>query len=141
MKQYELELMRFAIQQQVSKSLIEAGISCPVEVVAREFARRLVFEFSIRVPGKKEKREVSRKKEQRTFAWPRDWWQAFRQRWLPAWWLRRWPVQMHVEITVREDVTEIHETRVCPHVHVPEQRSHLYFVAGLPEPDYRRYGL
>lgn len=25
---------------------------------------------------------------------PADWWQAFRQRWLPAWWLRRHPVAM-----------------------------------------------
>ena len=25
--------------------------------------------------------------------YPADWWQAFRERWLPAWWLRRWPVQ------------------------------------------------
>jgi hypothetical protein len=23
---------------------------------------------------------------------PRDWWQAVRQRWCPAWWLRRYPV-------------------------------------------------
>lgn len=24
--------------------------------------------------------------------YPADWWQAFRQRWAPAWWLRRYPV-------------------------------------------------
>lgn len=28
----------------------------------------------------------------KTFRYPRDWWQAFRERWFPRWWLRRWPV-------------------------------------------------
>jgi hypothetical protein len=28
---------------------------------------------------------------------PAGWWQAFRQRWAPAWWLRRWPVVMRTE--------------------------------------------
>lgn len=27
---------------------------------------------------------------------PRDWWQAFRERWLPKWWLKRWPVVYEV---------------------------------------------
>ena len=31
--------------------------------------------------------------EQRiTAIWPRDWWQAVKQRFAPAWFLRRWPV-------------------------------------------------
>jgi hypothetical protein len=25
------------------------------------------------------------------FYYPADWWQAFRVRWFPKWWLRRWP--------------------------------------------------
>jgi hypothetical protein len=24
---------------------------------------------------------------------PADWWQAFRERWMPKWWLDRWPVK------------------------------------------------
>jgi hypothetical protein len=135
--------MRYAMQRRIGRDVLEAGINASfhVDVIARDFARDVVMEFSARMPGKKEKRETSREKERRTFAWPRDWWQAFRQRWMPAWWLKRWPVQMHVEeVVVSENVTEIHETRVCPHVRVPEDRRHLCFVAGIPEPDYRVYG-
>ena len=29
------------------------------------------------------------------FKWPRDWWQAFRERWCPRWWLARHPVLYH----------------------------------------------
>jgi len=25
--------------------------------------------------------------------YPRDWWQAFRERWFPRWWLKRYPVK------------------------------------------------
>lgn len=28
-----------------------------------------------------------------TAQWPQDWWQAFRLRWFPPWWLARWPVE------------------------------------------------
>ncbi len=36
--------------------------------------------------------------------WPADWWQAFRERWFPAWWLRRWPVRYKsVSIKEKED--------------------------------------
>ena len=28
-----------------------------------------------------------------TYTWPRGWLQAVRERWLPAWWLRRHPVE------------------------------------------------
>ena len=29
------------------------------------------------------------------YSWPRDWWQAVRQRWCPRWWLARHPVLLH----------------------------------------------
>jgi hypothetical protein len=28
-------------------------------------------------------------------SYPEDWWEAVKQRWAPAWALRRWPVKMH----------------------------------------------
>lgn len=28
-------------------------------------------------------------------AWPADWWQALKDRWLPEWALKRWPVKLH----------------------------------------------
>jgi hypothetical protein len=41
------------------------------------------------------------------YEWPHDWWQAVRQRWLPAWWLAKHPVKMHVE---RVDVLATYPT-------------------------------
>lgn len=41
--------------------------------------------------------------------WPADWWQAFRERWVPAWWLRRWPVQYE-----RVDVDIQQYGPICP---------------------------
>lgn len=55
--------------------------------------------------------------------YPADWWQAFRERWFPAFWLRRWPVQ-YVEIS-------IHQPRfkaVCPHLRVNQQGPHIEFL-------------
>lgn len=49
---------------------------------------------------------------------PRDWWQALRERWLPAWWLRRHPVRC------REIVTHHHYIRSCPHL-VVEDKPHI----------------
>lgn len=58
-------------------------------------------------------------------SWPADWWEAFRERWFPVWWLRRWPVK-------RKGVAVHKETwRVCPHLNcgtVPQQRRHLEFL-------------
>ncbi len=56
--------------------------------------------------------------------WPTDWWQAFRERWFPAWWLRRWPV--------RYNTVSVHKQlfgRVCPHIHEPEQKKHLQWMS------------
>lgn len=32
-------------------------------------------------------------KEEKLASYPRDWWQAVKQRWFPFWILRRWPVE------------------------------------------------
>lgn len=43
--------------------------------------------------------------------WPADWWQAFRERWFPGWWLARRPVQ-YERIHVDKKIF----SAVCPHV-------------------------
>ena len=55
---------------------------------------------------------------------PRDWWQHFRQRWMPEFWLRRHPVRMRlIEKTVIWE-------RICPHTRVPQESTHLRWLAG-----------
>ena len=41
--------------------------------------------------------------EPRTIKYPRDWWQAFKQRWFPEWALKRWPVMnttLHISAAI-----------------------------------------
>jgi len=45
---------------------------------------------------------------------PKDWWQAFKERWFPKWLLRRYPVQYHEE---HYDVRAFY-----PKVSLPEER-------------------
>ncbi len=56
--------------------------------------------------------------------YPDDWWQAFRERWFPDWWLRRWPVVY--------DLIDISEKRfgpVCPHLAGSHNTDHLQWMA------------
>lgn len=60
--------------------------------------------------------------------WPVDWWQAFRERWLPAWWLRRHPVKYR-EINVDQAIYG----PVCPHTKLFDTRTkHLQWMAIDP---------
>ena len=61
-------------------------------------------ECAVRIVQKIWGREVQRQEVQ----WPRDWWQAFKERWYPEWAKARWPVQYkHCVITARELYPEI----------------------------------
>ena len=52
--------------------------------IAHSFATRIALFASVMLPVEAEQSDC--------VTWPRDWWQAFRARWLPAWWKRRHPV-------------------------------------------------
>ncbi len=53
---------------------------------------------------------------------PADWWQAFRRRWFPLWWLHKHPIKWE-----RVDVSEQLYSAVCPHLHADPQEKHLQF--------------
>ena len=57
--------------------------------------------------------------EEYELEYPLDWWQAVRKRWLPAWWLRRWPV--------RQETRTIHLVAYWPDlaVAVPKHKPRL----------------
>jgi hypothetical protein len=80
--------------------------------------RAMITEIDTYVLGMPlERIEVHRK-------YPRDWWQAFKERWFPAWAIRRWPVAYeHI------DVDEQRYGRICPHLDAPQDK-HLMFLAG-----------
>jgi len=54
---------------------------------------------------------------------PYDWWEHFRERWAPKWWLRRHPV------ITRRIVIEYY--RVCPHADVPWNDPHRKHINWL----------
>lgn len=58
--------------------------------------------------------------------WPRNWWQAFKERWFPDWWIRRWPVQYSTAV--------VNGWNVCPHLNVKAQGPHLMFMLGRHTP-------
>jgi len=55
--------------------------------------------------------------------WPKDWWQAFKDRWFPAWALKRWPVQWET-IDIDQQIYQA----VCPHIQDDPQSRHLQFL-------------
>ncbi len=57
--------------------------------------------------------------------WPRDWWQAFRERWFPAWWLNYWPVRYE-----RVWIDRQLYSHVCPHLQKDPEHIHLDFLAS-----------
>ena len=60
--------------------------------------------------------------------WPRDWWQAFKEKWFPGWAVNRWPVicdSVNVEQTIY--------CAVCPHLDNPDRATHLSWMAEQQE--------
>jgi hypothetical protein len=90
-------------------------------------SKRMVFHLHSYVLGKNHGRvDLERQ-------WPKDWWEAVKERFAPRWFLKRWPV--------RYESVSVHEVvwKVCPHVNLktPDQRQvHFQWLDG----DERRRG-
>lgn len=66
-------------------------------------------------------------------SWPATWWDAFKERWFPGWWLRRWPAEYQ-----KLDIERLVYAAVCPHLMCDNQRDHIHFlVAKLPTSEAR----
>ncbi len=55
--------------------------------------------------------------------WPKTWRDAFKERWFPAWWLRRWPVEYD-----KINIDRVVSWSVCPHIEGPKGRSHVFWL-------------
>jgi hypothetical protein len=61
--------------------------------------------------------------------YPRDWWEAFKERWFPRFLLRRYPVQ-YVVIDIYQPIYG----PVCPHLEVPDEQMHLEWISEKRKP-------
>ncbi len=113
-----LDVFRISLRAYMSQDALAAVREADVKVYLDHDSQALVRELRASMVGKpSEVRDVA------SVTVPADWWQAFRARWLPAWWLRRWPVVTHTIVT-RQEVTY----RVCPHMGVPPGARHVQFL-------------
>lgn len=120
------EVMRYQLRAALDLRDLQFGIAEP-EVLARIDleARRIISDVVFKLLGKKWDEEIVQSTEVIEFKAPLDWWQAFRERWFPRWWLRRHPVRYRVE---RREVLKrvtVHRYNVCPHIKVQDNTPHV----------------
>lgn len=78
-----VELLQYFVDVYLSEFAMRASVS--TEMLVTDALGGMAIAIRQKVFGRKLK-EI-------TCEWPADWWQAFRARWFPRWWLRRWPVR------------------------------------------------
>ena len=101
-----LERMKLIVLNSISEELLD-DFAIPPTLEASTMMDWLSDSITLRL-----KQEVyGRQLDTVEAEWPADWWQAFRQRWFPAWALRRWPVKMH---TVRLEAKELYPKLALP---------------------------
>lgn len=128
-KQFDCEMFRVAIQQMVDKKAISAGIGVPISVYVDDMADRIILALTTQGPSRKTRSEKRYTTSSQVLSWPLDWWQAFRDRWFPSWWLRRWPVRMNTAtVTIQENVQVTEIVHMCPHIRVPDNQRHFQFL-------------
>jgi hypothetical protein len=106
-----LEAMKVAVAKRFSRSRVE----CYAE---------LEFDTDCMV-ARLEQYVLSERLADECVVWPATWWDAFKERWFPWWWLRRWPAKhAHADFTVY---------RGYPDISLPEQRNTLFIQRQWPD--------
>lgn len=107
--QVELDRIHIAARAVVSRDTLRAAKRGQIFAVAESTGRTLGVMLDTYILGLRDKRIELHVR------YPADWWQAFRERWFPGWWLKRHPVR-YVEHHVDEQVYKA----VCPHLDAPD---------------------
>ena len=130
METVTLERMRIAATMQISKDLVEhfamppkVDIASGVDLISNAITLRVV------------QMVYGRTMEEVRAEYPVDWWQAFKERWFPAWAKKRWPVEW---VRVRLEAKELY-----PKLSVPDYQPYLQLYrhcngAGLRYDSYRQ---
>ena len=101
----------------------EENFCSPVELNAyrEEALKRLVYELRVHLASAPERELILSEVRHDV---PADWWEAVRERWFPAWWVRRWPIKYEA-IEVRRIERQI---KVCPHIGWKEKDHQRWLV-------------
>ena len=112
--QYEtvtLERMKLTALQYISRELVDHFAFPPkVDISAHDW----MFDgVAIRIIQQVYGRTLEEVKAE----YPADWWQAFKERWFPAWAKKRWPVEW---VRVRLEAKELY-----PKLYMPDHKPQL----------------
>jgi hypothetical protein len=131
--QVTLDRQLLAVMQRLDMRRLYPGLgdSVRVEAITEQAIGAAAIHLTAYVAEKRMERTTEETKEiTRIIATvPADWWQAFRERWLPKSWLKRHPVQYR-EIkatTISNTTVHITVTNVCPHLPTGDSGPHVHF--------------
>jgi hypothetical protein len=108
------ELVKVAAQVYLDRYMIRNAAPVMFEMIGEQLAARIVTHV-LRGPVIQETRTP--------VCVPASWWEALKQEYAPAWFLRRWPVRVR-EIGV--STTAVYNT--CPHIAVNRNAPHINFL-------------
>lgn len=119
-----LERVRLKLHHVVPKEYLDTELRMDIKEQARVAGDDVAIRISLLLYGTK-----SSGPSGEVYEHADGWWQAFRERWFPAFWLRRYPV--------RKKRVDIGYTwyRVCPHINPPSgDRVHIVWLnrPGMP---------
>jgi hypothetical protein len=101
----------------VSLTAIKAAVAQQFPYSRNECRAELLYDVN-RMAVRLEKYVMSERLADEAVRWPATWWDAFKERWAPRWWLRRWPAKYdHADFTVY---------RGYPDVSLPKERNTLF---------------
>jgi hypothetical protein len=84
--QVDLTVVNFGIRRAIAESMLLSGAS--VDVVVRREAGIILAMVKARI--------LAEEVDSRTVIYPKDWWEAFKERWFPVWLQRRYPVKKKI---------------------------------------------
>jgi hypothetical protein len=96
--------------------------------------RSLVIDIEVKLASRQFKDESDSKEVVFTYKVDADWWQSFRARWSPRWWLRKHPVKTRDVVSKQYVDRVVKVFNVCPHLKqkVYNQQDHIQFVVTAP---------
>jgi hypothetical protein len=87
-REVTLEKFKLVAVQYLTPELLE-HFGEPAQIEFSEHVSFMFDEIALRIVQKVWGREVDRVEHQ----WPANWWEAFKERWMPKWAKDRWPIQ------------------------------------------------